>query len=172
LITDVFDAVQGRRSIRRYSSKPVEEEKLNRILETARLSPSAGNGQAWKFIVVRDENTRKKLAEAAGEQQFVAEAPVVIAACGTDPSKVMMCGQPRYTVDVSIAVAYMILEAHELGLGTCWLGHFDENAVKRILGIPDGVRVVAMTPLGYPAEFPSQRPRKQLKDIVAYEKYC
>jgi nitroreductase len=83
----------------------------------------------------------------------------------------MKCGQYRYTVDLSIAVSYMMLEAYEQGLGTCWIGHFDENEVKKILGIPDKVRVVAITPLGYPAETPAPRPRKQLSEIVCYEKY-
>ncbi|MCR4436003.1 MAG: nitroreductase family protein [Clostridiales bacterium] len=168
---DVLSAIQGRRSIRQYSDRPVEDEKLEKVLEAARLSPSAGNGQAWKFVVVRDEAKRIKLAEAAGGQLFVKQAPVFIAACGTDPEKVMMCGQHRYTIDLSIAMAYLILEAHEQGLGTCWLGRFDEERVKEILEIPDQVRVVAVTPLGYPAESPAPRPRKQLEEIVCYEKY-
>ncbi|NSW92943.1 MAG: nitroreductase family protein [Firmicutes bacterium] len=168
---DVLSAIQGRRSVRNYSSKEVEKEKLNKVLEAARLSPSASNNQGWKFIVVRNEETRKKLTEAAGGQKFVGQAPVVIVACGTDPERVMKCGQHRYTVDLSIAVAYMILEAYEQGLGTCWIGHFDEGAVKKILDIPDTVRVVAMTPLGYPAESPAPRPRKPLSEIICYEKY-
>lgn len=167
----VLEAIKGRRSIRNYSSAPVEEEKLIQVLEAARLSPSAANEQAWKFIVVRNEDTRKKLAEAAGGQEFVGQAPVVIVACGTEPDKIMLCGQHRYTVDLSIAVSYIILEAYALGLGTCWLGRFEENKVKTILNIPDGVRVVAVTPLGYPAESPQARPRKELAEIVSYEKY-
>mgnify|MGYP001305501162 FL=1 len=168
---DVFSAIQGRRSIRSYSSKPIEPEKLNKVLEAARLSPSASNNQGWKFIVVTEEETRKKIVEAAGNQKFIGQAPVVIVACGTDPDKVMKCGQYRYTLDISIAVSYIMLEAYEQGLGTCWIGHFDESEVKKILNIPDNVRVVALTPLGYPAENPNPRPRKSLQDIVCYEKY-
>lgn len=168
---DVLSAIRGRRSVRSYSTREVEEEKLNKVLETARLSPSANNNQGWKFIVVRDEETRKKLVEAAGGQTFIGQAPVVIAACGTDPERIMKCGQYRYTVDLSIAVAYMILEAYEQGLGTCWIGHFDEEVVKEILGIPRKVRVVAMIPLGYPDVNPAPRPRKSLSEIVCYEKY-
>lgn len=167
---DVFSAIQGRRSIRRYSPRPVEEEKLNKVLEAARLSPSANNRQDWKFIAVRDKEIRAKLTKAA-DQPFVGQAPVVLVACGTNPDSVMMCGQHRYTVDVSIATTCMMLEAYEQGLGTCWLGHFDEKMVKDILGIPEKVRVVAMTPLGYPAESPAQRPRKRLDEIVCYERY-
>ena len=168
---DVLSAIQGRRSIRKYSSKPVEEEKLLKVLEAARLSPSARNLQEWKFIVVRNEETKAKLTEATLGQDFVGQAPIIIVACGTDPEGIMKCGQYRYTVDLSIAMAYMILEAYEQGLGTCWLGRFDKNRVKEILGIPEKVRVVAMTPLGYPAENPAPRPRKKLEEIVCYDKY-
>jgi len=171
VILDVMAAIQGRRSIRSYSSKEVEEDKLKRVLEAARLAPSANNNQEWKFIVVRNEETRKRLAEACGGQKFVGEAPVIIVACATDPHRIMKCGQYRYTIDLSIAVSFMILEAYEQGLGTCWIGNFNENAVKEILDIPENVRVVAITPLGYPKEVPSPRPRKSLSEIVCYEKY-
>ena len=168
---DVLSAIQGRRSIRQYSSQPIEDIKLNKVLEAARLSPSASNRQSWKFVIVKDNETRAKLAEAAGGQLFVGQAPVILVACGTDPDSIMMCGQHRYTVDLSIATAYMILEAYEQGLGTCWLGSFDEKRVKEILGIPEGIRVVAMTPLGYPTDSPAERPRKNLDEIVCYERY-
>lgn len=168
---DILTAIQSRRSIRAYSSKPVEQDKLELILEAARLSPSAANRQDWKFIVVRDAGLRAKLTEASLGQPFVGEAPVILVACGTNPDSVMSCGQHRYTVDLSIAVAYMILEASSLGLGTCWLGRFDEQMVKDALKIPDAVRVVAMTPLGYPNESPAPRPRKALDAIVCYNRY-
>ena len=168
---EVLTAIQSRRSIRQYSSKPVEDEKISKILEAARLSPSASNMQSWKFIVVHDSGKRKKLTEAAHSQMFVGQAPVILVACGTDPESKMTCGQPKHSVDLSIATAYMILEAHELGLGTCWLGKFDEKTVKEILGIPDSVRVVAMTPLGYPDESPEAKPRKTMDEIVCYDTY-
>lgn len=168
---NVLSAIQGRRSIRKYSSKPVEEEKLLKVLEAARLSPSARNIQEWRFIVVKDPETREKLTEVIA-QPFVGEAPIILVCCGTETSGLMKCGQPRYTIDVSIATAYMILEAYELGLGTCWLGSFDENKVKKVLDIPEeDVRVVSITPLGYPSESPSQRPRKELEEIISYDKY-
>ncbi|MCF6466664.1 nitroreductase family protein [Clostridium sp. Cult2] len=167
---DVLSAIEGRRSIRKYSSKPVEEEKLLKVLEAARLSPSAKNRQEWKFVVARDPEIREKLTEAIG-QPFVGEAPIILVCCGTETEGIMKCGQPRYTVDLSIATAYMILEAYEQGLGTCWLGSFDENMVKDVLDIPEEVRVVSITPLGYPDESPSPRPRKSLDQIVCYDKY-
>ena len=168
---DVLSAIQGRRSIRKYSSKPVEEEKLLKVLEAARLSPSAKNLQEWRFIVVKDSETREKLTKEGIGQSFVGEAPIILVCCGTEANGIMKCGQPRYTVDLSIATAYMILEAYEQGLGTCWLGSFDENIVKKILDIPEDVRVVAITPLGYPSESPDQRPRKELNEIISYDKY-
>ncbi len=167
---DVLSAIGGRRSIRKYSSKPVEEEKLLKVLEAARLSPSAKNRQEWRFIVVRELKTRMELTEAIG-QPFVGEAPIILVCCGTEVESIMRGGQPRYTVDLSIATAYMILEAYEQGLGTCWLGSYDENKVKEVLGIPEGVRIVAITPLGYPNESPAPRPRKQLNEIISYDKY-
>lgn len=169
---DVIEAIRKRRSIRRYQQRPVEEEKLNRILEAGRLAPSAKNLQDWKFIVVRDPERRRRLAEAAKNQQFIAEAPVVIAACGTETRYVMTCGQHTYTIDVSIAVDHMTLEATELGLGTCWIGAFYEDRVKEILGVPENIRVVALLPLGYPAEDPAPRPRKPMEEIVCYERWC
>jgi nitroreductase len=168
---DVLTALRERRSIRSYLNTPIEDEKLNKILEAARISPSAKNKQEWKFIVVRDEEIKQRLLPAVNGRKFVVEAPVIIVACATESSFVMPCGQLSYTVDLSIAMSYMILEAQELGLGSCWIGGFFENQIKEILGIPENVRVVAMTPLGYPAEKPNARPRKMLEEIVCYDKY-
>ena len=168
---DVFTAISQRSSVRAYKATDVEEDKLRKILEAVRLSPSASNRQEWKFIVVKNKETKKKLANAAFGQSFIGEAPTVIVACGTESESIMACGQPAYTVDVSIACAFMILQAYELGLGTCWIGLFKEDEVKKILKIPADVRVVAMTPLGYPNELPSQKSRKGLDQIVCFEKY-
>jgi len=164
-------AIRKRRSIRSYQDREVEEATLNQVLEAARLAPSANNRQEWKFVVVREKVIKQRLAEAANGQTFVAQAPVVIVACATESQSVMMCGQPRYTVDVSIAVAFMVLQAAALGLGTCWIGAFDETTVKNILRVPENIRVVAITPLGYPTgEYPS-RPRKELSQITSFETY-
>jgi len=165
---DVMTAIKSRRSIRAYKSIEVEEEKLNLILEAARLSPSARNLQNWKFIVVRDKKLRERLVEAAAGQKFVGEAPLTLIACATAPERVMTCGQPANTIDLSIALSFMMLEAAELGLGTCWLGSFYEDKVKEVLNLPEGYRVVAMTPLGYPDENPAPRPRKSIEEIVEY----
>jgi nitroreductase len=168
---DIQNAIRGRRSIRSYRDTPVEKEKLLQVLEAGRLAPSAKNRQEWKFIAVTDPAAKLRLVEAGYGKKFLAEAPVVIVACATEVEYVMACGQPAGTVDVSIALSFMLLQAHELGLGTCWLGNFSEAAVKEILDIPAAVRVVAMTPLGYPADDPAARPRKSLEQVVSFEKY-
>lgn len=163
-----MQAIQARRSIRAFLDRPVEEEKLLAVLQAGRLAPSARNMQDWRFIVVRDAATRSLLAGAARDQQFVGQAPVVIAACGTS-DLVMTCGQPAYPIDVAIAVDHMTLAAASLDLGTCWIGAFYEDRVKEILGVPQEIRVVALLPLGYPAEGPKPRPRKSMDEIVAWE---
>jgi nitroreductase len=165
---DLMQAIRARRSIRNFLDKSVEEELLLAVLEAGRLAPSARNMQDWRFIVVRDAATRSLLAKAARDQQFVGQAPVVIAACGTS-DLVMTCGQPAYAIDVAIALDHMTLAAAAFGLGTCWIGAFYEDLVKEILGVPPEIRVVALLPLGYPAEEPEPRPRKSLDEIMARE---
>jgi nitroreductase len=171
VIMNVSEAIKLRRSVRAYQEKEIEEEKLNKILEAARLAPSANNRQEWKFIVVKDKYLKEKLAIAADEQTFIGEAPIVIVACATESQSIMLCGQPRYTIDVSIAMSFIILQARELELGTCWIGAFDESSVKEILGIPEYIRVVAITPLGYSGEDPPATSRKELEQIVCFDKY-
>ncbi len=168
---EVSIALQQRRSVRSYEEKLVEEQKLVKVLEAGRLSPSATNRQEWKFLVVKSDEKRKKLAEAACGQSFISEAPVILVACATETRAIMPCGLPAHIVDVSIAFAYMILQAWDLGLGTCWIGAFQEEEVKRILSIPEDIRVVAMSPLGYPTHGIPPRPRKSLAEIVCFEEY-
>lgn len=168
---DVSKAIRSRRSIRAYDPRKVEEDKLIRVLDSGRLSPSASNRQERRFVVVRDENTRKLLSEAANNQGFVSQAPVVIAACSVEKDYVMLCGQSAYTIDTAIAVDHMTLQAVEEGLGTCWIGAFDEKKVKEILKIPDEIRVVALLPLGYPRAIQRPTPRKSLDEIVMHEKW-
>jgi nitroreductase len=168
---EVFEAISKRKSIRKYQNKEVEGEKLDKILESARIAPSAANRQEWKFIVVKNQETRDKLVEAANGQKFVGQAPVTIVACSTESERVMPCGQYAYTVDLSIAVSFMILEATELGLGTCWLGAYSEDAVKEILDIPEEITTVAMFTLGYADDGSVSTPRKAIDEIVCYEKY-
>lgn len=148
---DVKDAIMERRSVRSYKDKEIPEEDLNTLLEAARLTPSVRNKQSWKFIVIRDKEKREVLAQAAAEQEFVGEAPVVIAAVALEPDYVMRCGVPAYAVDLAIAIDHITLQAVELGLGTCWIGAFYQDKVREILKIPDDCKVVALLPVGYPA---------------------
>ena len=163
---EVFDAIRDRRSVRSFRDQPVEDEKLEQVLNAARLAPSAKNRQDWRFVVARDEEVRRKLMEAAHDQEFVGQAPVVIAACGIGTDYTMTCGQPAYLVDVSIALDHITLAARALGLGTCWVGRFEQDQVKQILNIPDDAEVVELMPLGYPTEWPDAPPRKPLDEIV------
>ena len=165
----ILDVVKKRRSVRKYKPAPVEEEKLAQVLEAGRLAPTANNAQQWKFIVVRDKDIIGKLVPACGGQSFIAEAPVILVVCAVGDERVMYCGQPAATVDCSIALSFMILEAAELGLGTCWLGYFNNDKVKRVLDIPAGNNVIAVTPLGYADEDPPPRPRKSVSEVVAYD---
>jgi len=168
---NVMECIKARRSVRSFEDKEVEEEKLAQVLEAARLAPSARNLQEWKFIVVRDAKLRQQLAEAACGQGFVGEAPVVIVACAVESGHIMTCGHPSHLIDIAIAVDHMTLAARELGLGTCWIGAFHQDKVRRALGIPASVQVVQLLPLGYPAAWPEARPRKGLDDIVCYDRW-
>ncbi|MGB9561431.1 MAG: nitroreductase family protein [bacterium] len=167
----MINEIKNRRSIREYLPKPVENEKLERILKAGQLAPTAKNKQNLKFIVVRDPETKKRIAEASRKQMFIAEADCVVVICGTEPEYVMMCGQPAYVIDASIAADHMILQATAEGLGSCWIGAFDEKKVKEILNIPDSFRVPILFTLGYPAFVPPPSPRKSLDELVFFEKW-
>ena len=167
---NVYEAIKNRRSVRAYMDKPVPEEVLNRILEAARLAPSANNRQARKFVVVTQKSLKEKLAQAAN-QNFLAQAPVIIAAVGTNPDKIMSCGIPADPVDVAIAVDHMTLAAVEEGLGTCWIGAFSQEKVCEILGIPKPYKVIELMTLGYPADTPRPKSREPLEALVCREKF-
>lgn len=168
---NVMDAIRQRRSIRAYQDRPVEEEKLGAVLEAARLAPSASNRQEWRYVVVRDPGMRLKLAEAANGQKFVGEAPVVIVACAKTDGHKMTCGEACYPIDIAISLDHITLKAAEEGLGTCWIGAFNQPAVKKLLNIPEEIRVVELMPLGYPADEPAERSRLSLDEIVIQEKW-
>ena len=169
---DVMEAIKKRYSVRSYKDIPVEEEKLLNILEAARLSPSANNKQEWRFIVVRDKKTIEKLSKASKNQIFIKEAPVVIACCAKTDNHIMTCGQLCYPIDVAIAIEHMVLKATDEGLGTCWIGAFYEEEVKKILNIPKEIRVVELLTLGYPKDSPPvSKNRLPLNEIVMYEKW-
>ncbi len=167
----VFEAIQSRYSVRSYKPQEVEEEKLLRIFEAARLAPSANNRQEWRFIAVTNPETRRALMHAAKDQEFVGQAPVVIACCAATDNHVMTCGQLCYPIDVSIAIDHITLQAVEEGLGTCWIGAFYEDRVKEILGIPEEIRVVELLTLGYPADERLPKNRLSLDAILMRERW-
>ncbi|MBT9137185.1 MAG: NADH dehydrogenase [Firmicutes bacterium] len=167
----VYEAIKRRRSIRSYQEQAVPEEVLTRILEAARMAPSGGNRQPWKFVVVTDKEIRKKLGEAANNQDFVGQAPVIITAVGLDPENIMACGIPGDPVDVAIAIDHITLAAVEEGLGTCWIGAFSQEKVREILRIPSSFKVIALLTLGYTADSPGAKVRKSLQEIVCYDKF-
>lgn len=168
---DVLEVIKKRRSVRAYADRPVTRDQIERLLEAARLAPSASNRQEWRFVVVTDAKRRAALARAANHQKFVAQAPVVIAACAETEEHVMRCGQLSYPIDVAIAVDHMTLQAVAEGLGTCWIGAFDAEQAKQILGIPEEIRVVELLTVGYPAGTPKPLSRLPAEKIVHWENW-
>ena len=168
---DVREAIEKRYSVRSYEDKEVEDEKLAALLEAARLAPSASNRQEWRFVVVTKPETRQAMMEAANNQAFVGQAPVVIACCAETDGHLMSCGHKCFLIDVAIAIDHITLAAVELGLGTCWIGAFDQPKVKEILGIPKEVEVVELLALGYPADQWREKRRLAIEEIVKYESW-
>lgn len=169
---DIYEAIRIRKSVRSFLDRDIEEDKLQRVLEAARLAPSAKNKQEWRFVVVKDRQKREQLAQAAHDQTFVGEAPVVIACCAESDKHVMRCGLECYPIDVAIAIDHLTLAAVAEGLGTCWIGSFESERVKQILGIPQEIIVVELLPLGYPKD-PAIKEKSRLKlaETVHYEKW-
>jgi nitroreductase len=163
---ETIAAIMQRRSIRSYLARAIPEEDLNTILEAGRQAPSAANRQPWHFVVVREEGQKKRLAEACSGQSWMAEADAIIAGLGKPA-----VNEKWYPVDVAIALENMIVAATALGYGTCWVGAFDEGMVKSVLGVPDDVRVVALTPVGAPADKPDRRPRMPLAEFASLNRY-
>ena len=163
----VMEAIESRRSIRKYTDKPVEREKLQQIAEAMRQAPSARNRQEWRFIFVEDAQKRAEITESAGIA-WLSSAPVILAACGTF-CEVMTNGHRSDTIDTSIAASFGMLEATELGLGTTWMAHYEEPAIRKILGLPDSMSVVCLLSIGYSAEEGHPHDRKTAEDVVEYQ---
>lgn len=156
--------IQQRTSIRKFIPEPLSPEKLDNILEAMHRAPSAGNRQAWLFYVATSTQAKRRLAEITGFE-WIYNAGAIIAVCGTDCG-VMTNGHRSDTVDLSIAMSFGMLEAADLQLGTCWLAHYEEPAVRTVFGLPDTCSIAALMPVGRPGEAPAPRPRKPLSDIV------
>ena len=172
-VMDIYEIIKARRSVRAYEAKDIEADKLQRVLEAARLAPTGRNDQDWKLIVVRDPAVRKALAEAA-EQPFVGEAPVVLAIVAPNPKQTMHCGVPAGPVDCAIVLDHITLAAVGEGLGTCWIGHFVQDAARKALGVPAPAEIIELMPLGYPAGAATAKAksRKPIDELVNYEKFA
>jgi len=163
---EFLDLVEQRASVRRYQPRPIEEEKLNRILQAMRRAPSAVNRQEWIFCVALSPEVKTQIARAT-KFDWVAAAGAIIAVCGTDCG--MMTNSHRSdTVDLSIALTFGMLAAHNEGLGACWIAHYEESEFKAILGLPPECSVASILTVGYPDESPAPRARKPLSDIVRF----
>lgn len=167
---NVQEAIKTRRAVRNYKPDAVSEESLKKVLESARLAPSAKNKQDWKFIVVRDPEKRKQLSEAAS-QEFLAKAPLIIIGVSLDPDYIMRSEVPAYAVDLGIAMEHIALAAVEEGLGTCWVGGFSQKEAKETLKIPEKYKVVILMPLGFPADQSTFKLRKNLEEITCFEDF-
>ena len=163
--------IERRYSVRAYKPEAVDDDTLHRVLEAARLAPTAANRQAFGLIVIKTAGREAELRKIYGKDWFV-DAPLIICACGI-PGKNWVRGDGRNYVDVDVAIVmdHLILAAADAGLGTCWIGAFDPAAAREVLNLPDEVEPIAFTPLGYPADQPGPKRRKEMSEIVRYERW-
>ncbi|MFH1830268.1 MAG: nitroreductase family protein [Pseudomonadota bacterium] len=171
---ELFDAIEHRRSVRQFENKKaIDDAVLQKILHAAMMAPSSGNTQCWRFIVVRDPNIKKRLALEAGHQGFIDQAPVAIVVCADLERAASTYGERGFGTyslqDAAAATENMLLAAHALGLGACWVGAFDEKMASNILELPKGLRPLAIIPIGFSAE-PTKRvpPRRKLDEVVDF----
>jgi len=172
---NIPDEILSRRSVRAFTGEDLPDSEVEKLIEAACLAPSAGNNQPWGFVIVRDDGAKLRLVEAAHGQSFMGTAPVVIVVCA-DPKRTT----PRYgdrglnlycIQDTAAAVENILLTAAYNGLGTCWIGAFDEAAAAEAVGLPEDVRPVAMIPVGYPAQSPDRRPRREPGDVIHKDRW-
>lgn len=169
------EVIVNRRSIRKYEDREIDEELINEIIEAGVWAPSAGNLQSWEVVVVKDHKIKTQLAVACYIRDFIAEAPVVLVMCAYKHKSGINYGErgrELYCIqDAACAAQNMLLTIYDLGLGACWNGAFDEDSVSALLGIPEGVRPVAIITVGYPDEKPIPPPREELKEFIHLETY-
>ena len=167
---EFYEVIKTRRSIRSYKDTPIPEDSLKRVMEAARIAPSGHNRQFWKFYLVESEEMKLKVAEACGGQMWIAGAPAVIVAVGWNIpyNRGGYMGEMTFTMDVSIAFTQLILAARAEGLGTCWIGDFSNEKVKKAIRLPEKEYVVAVTPIGYPDKgvFSENTKRKSLDEVM------
>lgn len=180
---ETLEAIKTRRSIRKFSDQPVEPEKLQAVLEAVQQAPSWSNKQCWSLVVVQDQDVRNRISELSFVESFfatygyksnpaqkgLAQAPIVLVACADPQQSGDLRGEQYYMADLGIATQNLMLAAHDLGLGSVFVGVFDEEQLKVLLGIPAHIRIIGLFPLGYPAtEAKGGPPRKPLSEFVHY----
>lgn len=167
---DFRQVLQNRKSIKSFAHRNIPEHKINALLEAARLAPSWGNSQCWKVIVVKEEAMKERITETLSDnnsaKQGTAEAPVLLVVCALPDISAEIDGKDYYLVDAAIAMEHMILAAFNEGLGSCWIGEFDEQKIKTLLRIPKEYRVVALSPIGYPKEDPDEELRLSIPELT------
>lgn len=163
---DIFDAIKTRKSVRKYKPGTIPKDRLSKILEGARLAPSAGNRQPWRFVIVTDWERKRELAKAANNQMFIADAGAILVVLG-----IREISERWFNKDPMIATEHMVLAATALDYGTCWIGAFNEEKVKQLLKIPEEVDIVAILAIGVSAETSGGRTRKEIHEIFFEEEY-
>ncbi len=167
---DIYEAIKHRYSCRAYAESPIEDEKLNRILESAVLAPSAKNLRDWRFIIVTNADTKERLRLAANNQPFITQASAVIVGC-SNSDYVMKCGHAISLIDVAIAMEHIALAATAEGLASCWVGSFCPEKVRKVLAIPESVEVVELMTVGVAADEEKHRPPEPLGNVVCYDRW-
>jgi len=172
---DIFQVLHERRSIRKFTEEPVAWDQIVKIIDAAMSAPSSGNLQNWKFVIITDTEKRKAIAEASLQQYWMEKAPVHIVVCSA-MSRIKQYygvrGERLYAIqNCAAAVQNMLLTAHALGLGACWVGAFDENEVQRVIGNPDDVRIETIIPIGHPDEQPPEPLRYKIENTCFFESY-
>ncbi|HEV2429578.1 MAG TPA: nitroreductase family protein [Thermoplasmata archaeon] len=177
---DIFETIRAYRPCRQYQSRPIPDEKLRAVLSAARLAPSQGNLQPWRFVVVQDDERKRLLAQACVKGKPVAEAPVIVVAFSVEEDIPVTVGgfMSAYPLDVAVAIGHLQLAATAEGLGSSWIVDFHEEKVRAVLGVPEGVHPLAIVPLGFPVEsnggtvsLPPGEGRKSPSEIIAYNEY-
>jgi len=166
----ILELIRKRYSCRAYQERKIEQEKLDLIFEAARLAPSAKNAQDWRFVVVTDKGKKEAVAKSTNRPEVFEKAGAIIVAC-SNSGDVMRCGQAIGPIDVSIALEHIALQATELGLGTCWIGSFEPEIVRKAAGIPENVTIIELMAVGYAADKQKEASREAIGKIVCYEKW-
>lgn len=172
---ELFEAIKNRRSIRTYKKQELTQDTINQLIDAARLAPSAGNAQSWAFVVATERKTKQALAIAAFGQKWLEEASVVFIVCADEKRAEESYGERGKTLysiqDTSAAIQNILLAACSMGLGTCWMGAFREEEIKKVINAPPYMKPVALIPVGYPNESPRARSRRPSSEVVFKESF-